>query len=394
MNSQKHLWHRWIEEASDLLGVDFASESPDGKRFSFCAPHPKFKYPEFPTLTEVDAQAPLDLLKRLVSPQHPERVRVQRTLSGSFKHWFKSQKNLGAGSLILTQAPFDPELIAVCNTLGFRLEPLSRDPEEIEANPSTLAKAHALVLSNPSRIDGFYYPRESFLRLIEQIRSVQPKIPILSEESLALFSFEQTAPGSLRDWIGKEKPGSLSVVNSLYPAMSPQGPQTSWWEGPESTELMSLDQDTVEPPANEAIVATQAVLAFQSRQGSAIAEFQRKMLAVKIGLRSLADALHPSIARNVLSVPHWPETGFYLRVNARPLLESSKLSIQDWSLELAKRHDLLVVPGSLFADFDCFLLCFAQPLHKLQKATRHLREALEMVAPTQSSVAKKPSFDL
>jgi aspartate/methionine/tyrosine aminotransferase len=300
--------------------------------------------------------------RALLLPSRPQAVSLHADLTQSFLRFFVGL-GLKAGSRVGAQRPYLPELYSSAKNLGLTLVPLAREPVGESMDFRTL---NAVVLSNPHRPDGFFYPDEMYFDLYRKIRSSARELPILSEESLNLFSFNDVPPGSFASITGD---AHLYIAGSLYPVHAPQGPELSWCYSRASEQVV----EPHELDAQDLIQGTRAILAFHARQGAAVAEFQRRMLALERGLRIVADMFRRPIQEGRASVPLWPETGFHLMVDVSKQLSKGQ-SIKAWALGLAKERGILVTPGHLFGEPTQVQICYAASHSFLGKLAAKVEE--------------------
>jgi|GEM_PF-2259828 len=261
-----------------------------------------------------------------------------------------------------------PDYLAVARARNCRITMLPRDPDDWE--DFDFNDLDEVWLANPSPVDGFFYPSTFYTKLARYIAPFR-HVRVLSDESTAVFSFNLEPPGSLAKVLGDER---VALSSSLYPLMSPQGPTAAWilrraQPGPGAVDVYGIEK--------EDLAVTLAVLqTFLSRQGASFSEFTRRMVALEHGFRLFADRLKPALQTQVITVPHWPETGFYVRLRC-PALRKDGVKMEEACLDLAREQGLLVVPGTLFDEPDDFLVCYAAPHLILEEmAARLLRFVL------------------
>jgi len=325
--------------------MDIESTEAKFELVDFTKPQKHFSYPHFAGLPEVDD--PIIYIQQVVSPRNPKSVRLSRNLSALVED-FLDCHSIGVTDTVGIQKPY-PEEFFVALSGRCRVRILPRDPEEFFE--SDLSEVKALLLSNPSRPDGFYYPQENY----EQILNFALKSPgllILSEESFGLFSFNNEAPGSAKNYLAT---GRVFTACTIFPAHSPQGPELSWWQGQaiqKSPLLLNLN-------AEELKLGLRALLAFQNRQGRAVGEFQRRMLVLRKGLRDFLDELKPALLNNLIHIPLWPDSGFYLIIDLSQALQRSGQSLEAWLREVEEKYGLRLRSAAAFGFPNSIQLCFA-----------------------------------
>lgn len=274
------------------------------------------------------------------------QVTIRSNTRALLEHYLGDRRGLRIGVL----DPCAPDFLAAARSRECRMTTIPRDPDEWAS--VDFSALDEVWLANPSPVDGFFYP-STFYAKLAQLVAPHKHVRVLSDESTAIFSFNQEPPGSLRQLLGDER---VSLSSSLFPLMSPQGPETCWMlrrsaDGRQHCDAAGVSQEDLAK-------AVGVVLTFLSRQGGAFGEFTRRMIALQHGMRLLADQLKPGLTQGALEVPNWPETGFYLRLRL-PRLKT--LNIEENCLDLARREGLLLVPGTLFGQPRDVAVCYAAP---------------------------------
>jgi hypothetical protein len=332
----------------------------------FTRPQKHFVYPEFPTLGSKALENPAEFLKNLLSNPLFENFRLFDNLCTSYIHFFENIMAANTSKKIASIGPPSTELTQAAAQLKLTLEILSCDPEEI-INTLAQNQFSAICFSNPNRINGFFYPHELFADLYLKIRNFSDTVFIISDESLALFTFNLIAPGSLR--AGLKKDSRLYIASSIYPVMSPQGPELSWLIHSINTTMPSKSLNPL-PNIEEQIFASRAVSAFQSRHGKAAAEFSRRMLAVDRGIKTLTVHLQKLVHEKKIHIHSWPESGFYLSFEV--LNMGSCQTIQEWCETLFQKTGILLLPGSFFHQPKQAALCYAASINFLDRNGKRL----------------------
>lgn len=327
-------------------------------------PHPRFRYPDSPRTQS--SEAALDLL-RLYSSLYG--VEGDFVLRGSARAAFEAHAGDRRGFRVGMLEPFAPDFLALARARACEIIAIPRDPDDWDS--VDFASLDEAWLANPSPVDGFFYPASLYTRLAQRI-APHRHVRVLSDESTAIFSFNQEAPGSLSKLLGDER---VTIASSIYPLMSPQGPEASWTFRRSDTAGGSVDVAGLDAEQLETTLGVART--FHSRQGASFGEFTRRMVALEHGFRLFADRLKPALSTHAIKVPHWPETGFFVRLNSPRLRERGGGEIEKACLELARQEGLLVAPGSLFDAPDDFLVCYAAPHPELEEmAARLLRFVL------------------
>ena len=115
------------------------------------------------------------------------------------------------------------------------------------------------------------------------------------------------------------------------------------------------------------------------RQGAAVEEFHRRMLALRQGLRFMTDILNPALSSHTLSIPFWPEAGFHLRLRfelpnfktAREL-QARLADEQKLFLELGEDSASALSPRPVGTTAFELRLCFASPERLLKQAAQRI----------------------
>lgn len=314
-------------------------------------PHPKFRYPPFAPIDGTPSEY-LNLFQRLAFPENPQSVRLFSTPQRAVRTWIKNHSLNQRRIAVFYPCPSD--ILEVIDATSCSRVPLSRDPENWNFSETTLP-FDALIWSHPSRSDGLFYPIDIVQDAHRALRAHHPHLPVLIDESAALFSLNATPPGQ---WPHTDP--ALTVFHCLHPVWTPQGPPLTWCAsaapakaGPELVEAENLQE------------ALAALLTFRSQQGSAFGEFQRKILLVQKGLRHWGDTIKPLLEKKYLRVPLWPESGFFLccevaqEILERLSPEENHTPLEQYCVQLARDTGLLVVPGTLIGLPQSFQICFA-----------------------------------
>jgi len=291
-----------------------ATQNLQKEEIDLRGPHTSFRYPAFAQFPKNIENSELEsTLKTLVLPQHPDWVKIFPRLSASVIYWLKQiQSQISTSPQDSTQkmkvlcfSPLDLELKSALFSAGVQVQFLPQDPHEWD-NEELFKDIHAAILSNPNQANGFFYPESFFKKLIEALLNSQC-LGVLCDESLQLFSFSTLAPASVKRSLSPDK--KISVCASLYPAFSPLGPRTSWLINTSTFKDAGHD---IPLEVEDLQMAIRALMTFNSKQGATVMEFQRRLLALKQGLRRLTDLLQVSRHKGLLEIPHWPEAGVYL----------------------------------------------------------------------------------
>lgn len=373
----------WVAEAQNQL--------PEGQNldFNLCYPNPRFRYPEYPKFPVEESNDPSGYLKRIVSGTSGDDVvlfedlaSLMRSTLGFFKKEIlsKSQKI----PRLATFRPPSPELYGLCRELGLEVYEISRDPGEwpISLTNLFLKNSHPIFyFHHPGTADGFALPPTHLFELLSAISNQFSESPIFFDESLALFTFDAFPSGRLADIPRDHKVRQqIFQINSVYPGMAPAGPETAWVRMPKKSVFSRVFFPTQIIPEEDVVTACRAYLAFSQKQGPAIAEFHRRMLAVQRGLRGLADMLGPFIREQKIDVPLWPTQGFFLTLKHNLNKNPGGVrfpTARSLALAMSRDFRILVLPGDFFDAPDHIRLCFATPLPTLEKATERLRRAFE-----------------
>jgi hypothetical protein len=198
-----------------------------------------------------------------------------------------------------------------------------------------------------------------------------------------LFSLDSVAAGRIEPVLqaGQLQKIPVYIIDSIFPIRSPTGPGTSWILPFNSCakERPQLLDTSHEVPEADLIQTSRALLAFMSRQGPAMAEFQRRILVLQRSVRAFADKLmpltRPPHAR--LHIPYWPTQGFMLKIDLVLDSNDKKINVsQPLVLEMARNFSLLAIPGEVFGCPQSFFINYALPLNHAEKAANRLSEAL------------------
>lgn len=331
-------------------------------------PQSNFRYLEHPIAPQhADLTA---AICRVLSPLTPANTFLFSNLVEALVHRMRQLSAELSGPLRVTlQSPCPEEFLRATATVKARVNFVAIDPEDF-AN-TDFSNCDLFVWSNPNRANGLYYPQDIYERMLSHVMTTS-KATVIVEESLGLFSFNQVVPGSLRDLFkARAYNERLIFCGSLFPIYAPQGPDLAWLEEPGLSPRPSapVDRDLLER-------AYPALLAFQNRQGRGVAEFQRRMLVVRQGLRDFADEIKESLLAGHLRVTHWPESGFYLLLDLSPFLKKHDMSTPEALAWLERHHQILLKNGALFGAPGSVQLCFAANPRFLRDLAKKLNSAL------------------
>lgn len=343
-------------------------------------PQKNFRYlehPRPPQETDYDAS-----IRHLLAPGRAQHVSLFNDLQSMLRHELRmlAIRSAKATLHVALQRPCPAEFLAEIQELGYTWHFVSADPEEFLA--TDFSRTDILLWSHPNRADGFYYPQELYEHLFAHLISFA-NLQILVDESLGLFAFNNEAPGSLREIFRSGRHSTrLDLCGSLFPTYSPHGPDLAWHE-----RGAPLTASSVPAPVDPDILlqAFPALLAFQNRQGRGVAEFQRRMLVARYGLRDFADGLKEVRQAGLLLIPHWPESGFYMLLDLAPFLRQHRMSLAEALTWLHQEHGIQLNSGVAFGQATMAQLCFAANPDFLRDIARALQKAL-LTGPLKAAI--------
>jgi hypothetical protein len=229
----------------------------------------------------------------------------------------------------------------------------------------------ALVLSNPHGNDGFYFPKEFYLRLYDRVRKLAPHLPVYSQENLNLAVFSVLEAGSLKDFLPLDE--QLFVEDGLYPVLTPAGPEFAWLLNKNFSRL--ADRAALSPVAWD--LTTRAFFSFLQKSGPSFLEFTRRKLATAQSIKVLGLYLSQALSDSSLRISHWPDAGLHIQLSLSGLFEQQGFtSAQDWCLKLAEKTGILLLPGDLWGQRHQLQICYAASPGYLDKMGPDLRLAL------------------
>ncbi|MBS1984997.1 MAG: hypothetical protein JST16_12580 [Bdellovibrionales bacterium] len=304
---------------------------------------PNFTYPEF---SRAEPNDYYNDFRALACPDFPQSVRLHKNLTEAVREWLREVG--AAGKRVAIPEVYPHEFLAAARELHCTVDLYPRDPDDMQS--FDFESCAAVLWTQPSRVDGFYYPDENFLAVTTAVRK-RCTAPFLCEESNNLFCLNEIPPGKL--------PVDLlhplnSVVKTLQPTLSPHGPALAWRYG---SSQRKLGPESVAPET--VFEGYRALSTFSSRQGAAFAEFERKILLVEKGTRTLADALKPAAMAGKCSIPLWPESGFHLILDVKATLQERGMTLHSFCEWLEKTHSIKVEAGDAFGVPTGVRICFA-----------------------------------
>ncbi len=346
---------QWLSKAMISLGPEVTAD-PKFQVAFLCQSN--FAYPAAPKL-ELEHLSEIQLfLAKATGIPNPQSLKVSAHLENAIESWYKFVQLIKGRPLkVGAFAPCPAELIDFCNKNNVELILLSQDPDQFhETFPK--AKIDAFYFANPNPITGFYYPDDLYERIALAIHDNQDT-HIIFDESSGLFCFHNIAPGSLRyansAWIRKER---VSLLISLYPTRSPLGPQLVCWNQAQPTQSVSPALNLL-PDFETIKKCTEIFVAFQNKQGAMVAEFGRRMLAMQIGVRSLADHIRPLVFDyKKVKLEIWPDAGLSMLLDLSPILHERQISTEDLLLDLARKTGVLLAPGEIYGAPHCARLLY------------------------------------
>ncbi len=365
----------WINSALGQLGnVKFD--------YNLCQPHRLFKYPEFPLLDKESQDQPDNLIRSLLSPQNPSSIFLYSEFAQALQESLNSFQD--TFDTVYTLEPYVPELLELSQKNKFRLLSIPRDPdlwqEFVEKIPQ---KPQVFFLSHPNYADGFCWPQSFFSKLILEIVKHSPQSLLTIDTRGTLFSLDANPAGRIEPILesGAILNAKVQTLDSIYPVRSPLGPGTSWIHAHTQNTPKPLDRLS-DISKNDLVACARSILAFQSRQGPAMAEFQRRILVLQRSLRAFADKLMP-LTRGTnpkISIPYWPTQGFYLKIDLNPLDKTTNPNATlDRVYAMARSFSILTLPGTLFGAPHSLVINYALPLNHAEKAADRLGQALNTV---------------